>query len=98
MRLVVRDIGPDLRPLDSAKDNDDNEASDGAKSTVLLNKKSPLFFKILVTAVGHAALLAAIQKYVPALVQRLDLLRQLEKVTEMESIELDAKGNGEVLS
>ncbi|CAK7341915.1 unnamed protein product [Dovyalis caffra] len=57
-----------------------------------------------VTAVGHAAMLAAIQRYVPALIpstygpERLDLLRQLEKVKEMESIELDAKENGEVLS
>ncbi|ERM98939.1 uncharacterized protein LOC18426964 isoform X1 [Amborella trichopoda] len=43
-----------------------------------------------VTAVGHAAILAAIQRYVPALIpsayapERLDLLRQLEKVKEME--------------
>ncbi|ONK74142.1 uncharacterized protein A4U43_C03F3200 [Asparagus officinalis] len=44
-----------------------------------------------VTAVGHAAMLAAIQRYVPALIpstygpERLDLLRQLEKVKEMET-------------
>ncbi|XP_072988729.1 uncharacterized protein [Typha latifolia] len=43
-----------------------------------------------VTAVGHAAMLAFIQRYVPALIpstyapERLDLLRQLEKVKEME--------------
>ncbi|KAK4281697.1 hypothetical protein QN277_013158 [Acacia crassicarpa] len=42
-----------------------------------------------VTAVGHAAMLAAIQRYVPALIpstyapERLDLLRQLEKVKKM---------------
>ncbi|WVY99060.1 hypothetical protein V8G54_031211 [Vigna mungo] len=42
-----------------------------------------------VTAVGHAAMLAAIQRYVPALIpstyapERLDLLRQLEKVKQM---------------
>ncbi|KAI5560789.1 hypothetical protein BDE02_16G070800 [Populus trichocarpa] len=57
-----------------------------------------------VTAVGHAAMLAAIQRYVPALIpstygpERLDLLRQLEKVKEMETSELDTKENGEVLS
>ncbi|KAK4419421.1 hypothetical protein Salat_2355000 [Sesamum alatum] len=43
-----------------------------------------------VTAVGHAAMLAAIQRYMPSLIpstygpERLDLLRQLEKVKEME--------------
>ncbi|KAK6147258.1 hypothetical protein DH2020_018170 [Rehmannia glutinosa] len=43
-----------------------------------------------VTAVGHAAMLAAIQRYVPSLIpstygpERLDLLRQLEKVKELE--------------
>lgn len=48
-----------------------------------------------VTAVGHAAMLAAIQRYVPALIpstygpERLDLLRQLEKVKEMESSEVN---------
>ncbi|XXG88474.1 hypothetical protein AAC387_Pa12g0678 [Persea americana] len=47
-----------------------------------------------VTAVGHAAILAAIQRYVPALIpstyapERLDLLRQLEKVKEMETSEM----------
>ncbi|KAJ6330523.1 hypothetical protein OIU76_009169 [Salix suchowensis] len=57
-----------------------------------------------VTAVGHAAMLAAIQRYVPALIpstygpERLDLLRQLEKVKEMETSELDAKENGEIQS
>ncbi|XP_051150391.1 uncharacterized protein LOC127264873 [Andrographis paniculata] len=43
-----------------------------------------------VTAVGHAAMLAAIQRYMPGLIpstygpERLDLLRQLEKLKEME--------------
>ncbi|KAF3790537.1 LETM1 and EF-hand domain-containing protein anon-60Da, partial [Nymphaea thermarum] len=52
------------------------------------------FFQV--TAVGHAAMLAAIQRYVPALIpstyapERLDLLRQLEKVKEMEHSELNA--------
>ncbi|KAF6165831.1 hypothetical protein GIB67_012728 [Kingdonia uniflora] len=46
-----------------------------------------------VTAVGHAAMLAAIQRYVPALIpstygpDRLYLLRQLEKMKKMESSE-----------
>ncbi|KAI3823351.1 hypothetical protein L1987_04786 [Smallanthus sonchifolius] len=46
-----------------------------------------------VTAIGHAAMLAAIQRYVPSLIpstygpERLDLLRQLEKVKEMETTE-----------
>ncbi|KAJ6303843.1 hypothetical protein OIU77_017680 [Salix suchowensis] len=57
-----------------------------------------------VTAVGHAAMLAAIQRYVPALIpstygpERLDLLRQLEKVKEMETSEPDANENGDALS
>ncbi|GLT90030.1 hypothetical protein SLE2022_079830 [Rubroshorea leprosula] len=57
-----------------------------------------------VTAVGHAAILAAIQRYVPALIpstygtERLDLLRQIEKVKEMETSETDPeeKNTGEV--
>ncbi|KAL3839311.1 hypothetical protein ACJIZ3_023902 [Penstemon smallii] len=52
----------------------------------------PIGFLMLlpVTAVGHAAMLAAIQRYVPGLIpstygpERLDLLRQLEKVKETE--------------
>ncbi|XVF07601.1 hypothetical protein REPUB_Repub06bG0153400 [Reevesia pubescens] len=54
-----------------------------------------------VTAVGHAAILAAIQRYVPALIpstygpERLDLLRQLEKVKEMETSEVDSEENVE---
>ncbi|KAL3628247.1 hypothetical protein CASFOL_027293 [Castilleja foliolosa] len=52
----------------------------------------PIGFLMLlpVTAVGHAAMLAAIQRYVPSLIpstygpERLDLLRQLEKVKELE--------------
>ncbi|KAL5739990.1 hypothetical protein ACOSP7_028872 [Xanthoceras sorbifolium] len=57
-----------------------------------------------VTAVGHAAMLAAIQRYVPALIpstygpERLDLLRQLEKVKEIETSEVDPDGNVEELA
>ncbi|KAL4591825.1 hypothetical protein LXL04_004798 [Taraxacum kok-saghyz] len=55
----------------------------------------PIGFLMLlpVTAVGHAAMLAAIQRYVPSMIpstygqERLDLLRQLEKVKEMEPME-----------
>ncbi|CAH1452331.1 unnamed protein product [Lactuca virosa] len=55
----------------------------------------PIGFLMLlpVTAVGHAAMLAAIQRYVPSMIpstygqDRLDLLRQLEKVKEMETME-----------
>ncbi|GFY97916.1 LETM1-like protein [Actinidia rufa] len=55
----------------------------------------PIGFLMLlpVTAVGHAAMLAAIQRYVPSLIpsaygpERLDLLRQLEKVKELETTE-----------
>ncbi|KAK1429259.1 hypothetical protein QVD17_11465 [Tagetes erecta] len=51
----------------------------------------PIGFLMLlpVTAVGHAAMLAAIQRYVPSLIpstygpERLDLLRQLEKAEEI---------------
>ncbi|KZV21428.1 hypothetical protein F511_25656 [Dorcoceras hygrometricum] len=57
----------------------------------------PIGFLMLlpVTAVGHAAMLAAIQKYVPALIpstyghDRLDLLRKVEKVKEMEEASLN---------
>ncbi|XP_020589311.1 uncharacterized protein LOC110030758 isoform X2 [Phalaenopsis equestris] len=53
----------------------------------------PIGFLMLlpVTAVGHAAMLAAIQRYVPSLIpstyarERLDLLRQLEKVKELDT-------------
>ncbi|XP_018820044.1 uncharacterized protein LOC108990507 [Juglans regia] len=57
-----------------------------------------------VTAVGHAAMLAAIQRYVPALIpstygpERLDLLRQLEKVKEMETSEENPNENSEELA
>ncbi|KAH9542515.1 hypothetical protein CY35_13G011400 [Sphagnum magellanicum] len=52
----------------------------------------PIGFLMLlpVTAVGHAAILAAIQKYVPALIpsaygpKRLDVLRRLEQVQHLE--------------
>ncbi|KAI4300521.1 hypothetical protein L6164_033890 [Bauhinia variegata] len=58
----------------------------------------PIGFLMLlpVTAVGHAAMLAAIQRYVPALIpstyapERLDLLRQLEKVKEMTISEVNS--------
>lgn len=54
-----------------------------------------------VTAVGHAAMLAAIQRYVPSLIpstygpERLDLLRQLEKVKEMETADVTTQENVE---
>ncbi|OVA14422.1 LETM1-like [Macleaya cordata] len=54
-----------------------------------------------VTAVGHAAMLAAIQRYVPSLIpstygpERLDLLRKLEKVKEMERNEMKPDENVE---
>ncbi|XP_027175511.1 uncharacterized protein LOC113775006 isoform X4 [Coffea eugenioides] len=62
----------------------------------------PIGFLMLlpVTAVGHAAMLAAIQRYVPSLIpstygpERLDLLRQLEKVKEMED-EVNSKDNAD---
>ncbi|CAH2054033.1 unnamed protein product [Thlaspi arvense] len=50
-----------------------------------------------VTAVGHAAMLAAIQRYVPGLIpstygpERLNLLRQLEKVKELQTNETDSE-------
>ncbi|XP_012569671.1 uncharacterized protein [Cicer arietinum] len=49
-----------------------------------------------VTAVGHAAMLAAIKKYVPALIpstyapERLDILRQLEKMKQMTTSDVDS--------
>lgn len=62
----------------------------------------PIGFLMLlpVTAVGHAAMLAAIQRYVPSLIpstygpERLDLLRQLQKVKEME-VEVNPSENAE---
>ncbi|KAG6604333.1 Mitochondrial proton/calcium exchanger protein, partial [Cucurbita argyrosperma subsp. sororia] len=54
-----------------------------------------------VTAVGHAAMLAAIQRYVPSLIpstygqERLNLLRQLEKVKEMKTSEVNSDENTE---
>ncbi|MCI33685.1 LETM1-like protein, partial [Trifolium medium] len=48
-----------------------------------------------VTAVGHAAMIAAIRRYVPSLIpstyapERLDLLRQLEKVKQMRTNDVD---------
>ncbi|KAJ6808710.1 uncharacterized protein M6B38_165225 [Iris pallida] len=56
----------------------------------------PIGFLMLlpVTAVGHAAMLAAIQRYAPFMIpstyapERLDLLRQLEKVKEVETTEI----------
>lgn len=63
----------------------------------------PIGFLMLlpVTAVGHAAMLAAIQRYMPALIpstygsERLDLLRALEKVKELETIETQPIENTE---
>nr|XP_043609735.1 uncharacterized protein LOC122581566 isoform X4 [Erigeron canadensis] len=57
----------------------------------------PIGFLMLlpVTAVGHAAMLAAIKRYIPSLIpstygpERLDLLRQLKKVKEMDSTDAD---------
>ncbi|XP_068662982.1 uncharacterized protein [Aristolochia californica] len=54
-----------------------------------------------VTAVGHAAMLAAIQRYVPSLIpstygpERLDLLRQLEKVKEMDTGDVNSDESSE---
>ncbi|XP_030548555.1 uncharacterized protein LOC115753863 isoform X2 [Rhodamnia argentea] len=57
-----------------------------------------------VTAVGHAAMLAAIQRYVPSLIpstygpERLDLLRQLEKVKDMETTDVNTPENVEEMA
>lgn len=57
---------------------------------------------IPVTAVGHAAMLAAIQRYVPSLIpstyapERLDLLRQLEKVKQMSMSTSDVDSDDEM--
>ncbi|XP_057468328.1 uncharacterized protein LOC130757577 isoform X1 [Actinidia eriantha] len=63
----------------------------------------PIGFIMLlpVTAAGHAAMLATLQIYVPSLIpstygpERLDLLRQLEKVKELETIEATPHENAE---
>ncbi|AAG51444.1 unknown protein; 82436-88041 [Arabidopsis thaliana] len=50
-----------------------------------------------VTAVGHAAMLAGIQRYVPGLIpstygsERLNLLRQLEKIKELQTNETESE-------
>ncbi|MCL7031229.1 hypothetical protein MKW94_008629 [Papaver nudicaule] len=55
-----------------------------------------------VTAVGHAAMLAAIKRYVPSMIpstygpERLDLWRKLEKVKEMERNEMKPNENVDV--
>ncbi|XP_030448933.1 uncharacterized protein LOC115671493 isoform X3 [Syzygium oleosum] len=57
-----------------------------------------------VTAIGHAAMLAAIQRYVPSLIpstygpERLDLLRQLEKLKEMETTDVNTQENVEEMA
>ncbi|KAI6696472.1 hypothetical protein NL676_016591 [Syzygium grande] len=57
-----------------------------------------------VTAIGHAAMLAAIQRYVPSLIpstygpERLDLLRQLEKLKEMETADVNTQENVEEMA
>ncbi|KAL5219714.1 hypothetical protein ABZP36_024427 [Zizania latifolia] len=57
-----------------------------------------------VTAVGHAAILALIQRYAPSMIpstyapERLDLLRQLEKVKEMEIAEGSSEEMAEAAS
>ncbi|KAL9236216.1 hypothetical protein vseg_010916 [Gypsophila vaccaria] len=57
-----------------------------------------------VTAVGHAAMLAAIQRYVPALIpstygsERLDLLRQLEKMKQTDTDDAKLEENDEELA
>ncbi|KAL6644637.1 hypothetical protein ACP70R_016245 [Stipagrostis hirtigluma subsp. patula] len=57
-----------------------------------------------VTAVGHAAILAFIQRYVPSMIpstygpERLDLLRQLEKIKEMEFAESSSEDLLETVS
>ncbi|CAL5387321.1 unnamed protein product [Camellia sinensis] len=65
----------------------------------------PIGFLMLlpVTAVGHAAMLAAIQRYVPSLIpstygqERLYLLRQLEKMKELETTEMNPDESAEEL-
>lgn len=55
-----------------------------------------------VNAVGHAAMLAAVQRYVPALIpstygsERLALLRQLEKMKRTDTNEAKVGDNAEV--
>lgn len=54
-----------------------------------------LLMLLPVTAVGHAAILAAIQRYVPSLIpsayarERLELMQQLEQVREMETADVN---------
>ncbi|KAE9463789.1 hypothetical protein C3L33_04294, partial [Rhododendron williamsianum] len=66
----------------------------------------PIGFLMLlpVTAVGHAAMLAAIQRYVPSLIpstygpERLYLLRQLEKLKELETTEVNTHEDAKEIS
>ncbi|KAI8574323.1 hypothetical protein RHMOL_Rhmol01G0345500 [Rhododendron molle] len=66
----------------------------------------PIGFLMLlpVTAVGHAAMLAAIQRYVPSLIpstygpERLYLLRQLEKLKELETTEVNLHEDAKEIS
>ncbi|XP_050227484.1 uncharacterized protein LOC126677078 isoform X2 [Mercurialis annua] len=103
-QLLAIDVGAALGLLQRALIGDElTEKEKMALRRTLTDLASVVPIGVLmllpVTAVGHAAMLAAIQRYVPALIpstygpERLELLRQLEKVKELEASEVDADEN-----
>ncbi|KAL5545784.1 hypothetical protein UlMin_005471 [Ulmus minor] len=97
-QLLAIDVGASMVLLRRALIGDElTEKEKQALRRTLTDLASvfPIGFLMLlpVTAVGHAAMLAAIQRYVPSLIpstygrERLDLLRKLEKMKEMETDE-----------
>eukprot|EP00257_Ricinus_communis_P022061 XP_015581689.1 uncharacterized protein LOC8269720 [Ricinus communis] len=106
-QLLAIDVGAALGLLRRALIGDElTEKEKKALKRTLTDLASVVPIGVLmllpVTAVGHAAMLAAIQRYVPALIpstygpERLELLRQLEKVKEMETSEADASEDEEL--
>lgn len=95
-RLLATDVAAAMGFLQRALTGD--ELTDKEKKTLrrtLTDLASVIPIGILmllpVTAVGHAAMLAAIKRYFPAMIpsayarERLDLLRQLEKLQQMDA-------------
>ncbi|KAJ8479193.1 hypothetical protein OPV22_022920 [Ensete ventricosum] len=108
-QLLAIDVSAAVALLKRAATGDDlTEKEKKALRRTLTDLASviPIGFLMLlpVTAVGHAAILAFIQRYVPALIpsayapERLDLLRQLEKIKQMEITDMSSDRVTEVVS
>ncbi|KAF5207230.1 Letm1-like protein [Thalictrum thalictroides] len=104
-QLLAIDVGAALELLRRSLTGDeltDKEKQALRRTVTDLASVVPIGILMLlpVTAVGHAAMLAAIQRYVPALIpstygpERLDLLRQLDKLKEMDDINPEENAEG----